>query len=340
MGDLQELKTPYVEKPLANDNLTTEQLEQQIQVGVEQAVKEQEAKEHELEFPTQTPTVPVPPVDKVEPEQKTPEQVAKKPEPTEPPKTVPTEEPKPTVPPVETPKPVPVEQQLDANKELADLIAKKGYANPNEFAKSYKELERMAHQKAQEVARLQRQQTAQPPQVVQPAETPAVQPEYATPNDQFLADLQKDGIGTMARALNAMYGPVIQGLVQTSREQAIHSTTVELSSSPKTAEFNLPQVQEKMKEIWNEHPDWQGEVAKHLKDVYEIARGRVGNIDYGAVEAGKKVAEQNLLQKQAAGVEGTGKPPAPPQPLSPEQMKLDDLWKVIQNEQRKIIQGQ
>lgn len=225
----------------------------------------------------------------------------------------------------------PVEAQAQT-PELQELLKKKGMKSPNELAKVYLDLEKQMHKQAGELAKIGRQGVTPPGTEGQPAQIP-VEPQQGLQDadkEVFFRALQENPYATL-KALNNVFN---QDILKQQNEQALHSTVVDLSTNPNTAEFNLPEVQEEMKVVITERPDLAKNLKENLPDIFDKAVSRMyraGKLSTKAVEAGKQIAEQNLAQRQAAVVEGAGvKPPSSPQPTSPENMSKEDLWATIQ----------
>jgi hypothetical protein len=131
------------------------------------------------------------------------------------------------------------------------------------------------------------------------------------PNAQLLEDLQQNPILTLRKVAELAYGSQVGELTESLNEQKLHNTVVKLSTSPDTApEFNLDVVREEIMAVIAERPELAGNLAENLPVLNDLAIGRLyraGKLNKDAVEAGKKIAEQNIATRQAAAMEAGNK---------------------------------
>ena len=256
-------------------------------------------------------------------------------------KTVTVEQPKPTeqvkapqaVTPSETEvKPPIVEPKLaEATQEqINDLLAKK-HINLAQITKLYTDLER-------DYSRIRQDPRLRSPEVA-PAQ-PAVGSENPNPftpdvDASFVQDFNRAPVATMANMLR-----ILQANDPKVKEQNLHNTVVELSNSPETALFNLPEVQEEIKQVLNERPELKANLSENLPVAMDTALGRLlrsGKININAFELGKKSVEQANSAKASAVVESAGNPPpVPPSEVNPDTLPLDELRSYIAQQIRNL----
>lgn len=217
------------------------------------------------------------------------------------------------------------------DEKLQEFIEKKHIAPQDTYkvVEMYKNLEREFSKKSQELASLKRiaptEQAYQQP--VQPV-SPITGLPYTNndTNAQLLEDLQQNPIVTMRKIAELAYGSQVSQLSETINEQRLHNTVVKLSTSPDTAEFNLPVVQEEIKAIISERPEMGQNLSENLATLNDLAIGRLyrtGKLNKDAVEAGKKIAEQNIANRASVGMD-VGAKPVVQQSKTPEQMTTEE----------------
>lgn len=215
-----------------------------------------------------------------------------------------------------TGEPPKVETPLLTEEQVKEMLDKKHVAPQDtwKLAKMYQDAQRKVTQTSQELANLRKVvPTEQPIMAPVQSVSPITGLPYTNtdPNAQLLEDLQQNPILTLRKVAEVAYGTQINGLAESLNEQKLHNTVVRLSTSPETAEFNLPVVQEEIKAIMAERPEMVNNMADSLPILTDLAIGRLyrtGKLNKDAVEAGKKIAEQNLASRQSVPMESAGKP--------------------------------
>jgi hypothetical protein len=202
--------------------------------------------------------------------------------------------------------------------QVQDILDKKHIAPQDtwKLAKMYQDAQRELTKKSMEAASLKKIVGAGQP-VTQPITPPAMVSSITglpysnqDPNAQLLEDLQQNPILTLRKVAELAYGSQVGELTESLNEQKLHNTVVKLSTSPETAEFNLQVVQDEIKAVIAERPELAGNLAENLPVLNDLAIGRLyraGKLNKDAVEAGKKIAEQNIATRQAAAMEAGNK---------------------------------
>lgn len=224
-------------------------------------------------------------------------------------------------PPIQGQQPTTETKPTLTDEQVKDFLDKKHVPQQDawKLVEMYKNAEKKISQTSQELASLKKNVP-----IAQPAMQPAVQPEQSNvsqisglpytstdPNAQMLEDLQANPIATMQKVAELSYGKQVGQLTESLNDQKLHNAVVRLSTSPDTAEFNLPAVQEEIKAIMAERPDLSNNISDNLPMLNDLAIGRLyraGKLNKDAVEAGKKIAEQNLATRQATTMEGPNRP--------------------------------
>lgn len=202
-----------------------------------------------------------------------------------------------------------VETQTDEQVTFEDLQQKTGIPNPDALAQSYDQLVRKMHSQAQELSRLRSQEAVQPQQFPQQPEQP--------PQDLNAWLMEGAEKGDLAARIIALNQAMNKPLMENQEEVRFKQEIVRLSSSPSTAEFNLPDVQAEIQKIIQEKPQKYINTATgkiktdELEDLYYLAKGRLNRpaVNMGAVQK----------QNQGVGsviVEGRSKP-MPHKPFNP-----------------------
>lgn len=205
------------------------------------------------------------------------------------------------------------DQQADDYANIEDLMRKKGLKSIDDVYKLYSGLERKLHDQAQENSFLRqeviRQQSA-------PTQQPQQQPSRPQMNNNDVNVWLSEGIkfdengvfvGDLASRILALNHISNRPLIINQQDSNFRSELTRLSSSPKTADFNLPEVQDEMQKVIQERSQdyldpFTGKLkAEKLEDVYYLARGRLGNINTAAHQ------QQPQISKPQAPVEGKNK---------------------------------
>jgi hypothetical protein len=215
-----------------------------------------------------------------------------------------------------TGEPPKTETPLLTEQQVQELLEKK-HVPPQDtwkLAKIYMDAQKKISQQGQELSALRKVVPTEQP-IMAPVQnvSPITNLPYTSsdPNAQLLEDLQQNPIMTLRKIAEVAYGSQVNQLAESLNEQKLHNTVVRLSTSPETAEFNLPVVQEEIKAIMAERPELANNMADNLPILNDLAIGRLyraGKLNKDAVEAGKKIAEQNLANRQSVPMETTGKP--------------------------------
>ena len=202
-----------------------------------------------------------------------------------------------------------------------ELQEKKGLQSVDELAKSYVELEKSFHKKSQELADLKKKEQFHTPAVTDSyyGETPE-----ESANRLFREKWDRNPIGTLIDVQNIILKPVRD----TTRQIELRNEIVRLSSSPQTADFNLPEVQQEIKKIVEENPDKYSEnLIDNLEDLYWISKGRLGTRSQGT--------SQERVTPRTPPVEGTSKP-VPEEPFNQWTASEDELLSTIKGLQRQL----
>lgn len=230
--------------------------------------------------------------------------------------------------------PVPVVEpgKTAENAVTYDTIkAKYGFKSPDSLAKSFdssvKELQRM---KREEAEKLKSQQLIQPAQPVIPQANPE--------NSGFLNQLLENPEMTLAQAFMKMNEVANAQLREKNSDIERKLKFQEMAGSPDTADFVSDEIQAQMQEEYKSRPEWlssQSDINTHLDEAYWIAKGKVAaKSELKALEEGKKLGQQSILQKKAGSVESAGSMAAPQgvSDTNPMTMPITDLEDLIQKQ--------
>ena len=213
------------------------------------------------------------------------------------------------------------EQEKEQKGVFEELKEKKGLQSVDELAKSYVELEKGFTRKSQELADLKKKEQFHTPAVTDSyyGETPE-----ESANRLFREKWDRNPIGTLIDVQNIILKPVRD----TTRQIELRNEIVRLSSSPQTADFNLPEVQQEIKKIVEENPDKYSEnLIDNLEDLYWISKGRLGTRSQGT--------SQERVTPRTPPVEGTSKP-VPEEPFNQWTASEDELLSTIKGLQRQL----
>jgi hypothetical protein len=238
--------------------------------------------------------------------------------------------------------PQPPEQKLEPEVEKKDddkvtfekVQQKAGFKTPDDLANSYEHLVKKMHSQAQEISALKKvpQVPQQPYQGSDLPPTPPADPEEARriANEWFQNNVEKDPVGTIAKLNDALMRPIREQ----NRDIVFKNEIMRLSSHPKTADFNTPEIQDEMQKVISEKPyrflDGFGKVdPSTLEDAYYIAKGRIV----------KNVVPQVVQPKinKPVPVEGVNKnPPQKPKAFNPHTASQEELDAEIARLQREL----
>lgn len=213
-----------------------------------------------------------------------------------------------------------VEPGTEKPATFEQIAEKKHIQSPDELASMYANLEREFHKKNQELSTLRKQEAPQP---VAPT-----QPSPADINEWVRQNFASDPVGTLYAVNQMMMKPVME----TQRDIEFRNELTRLSSSPKTADFNLKPVQDEIQKVIQERPQKyldpvSGKVkASELEDLYYIARGRIGTPSNVARPVSQPV-------NKVVPAEGASKP-APIKQFDPLTAPLDELRAKINEIER------
>jgi hypothetical protein len=120
-------------------------------------------------------------------------------------------------------------------------------------------------------------------------------------------------------------------------------TYEKLSSSPDTADFATPEVQQALIEEYKAHPEWlsnESERTAHLMDAYYIARGKLRDkVEKHALQTGQNIGAQNEAAKQHARVESSSVADNTVKKFDPMTADLKDLDAALMNALKKEGKG-
>jgi len=230
--------------------------------------------------------------------------------------------------------------------EFAKLQQETGVPNPDVLAKNYRELQKMATQKSQELAELKKNLT-QVPEMQTPAPqsqpAPQVQPNMQNLNAELLEGLNNRTYETLKDVVLDIVQPLIKPLAGKQVEVDSRTEYMRLANSRETAaEFNRPEVQEEIGKIVLERPQtftYRDETGVHIypnayEDLFLMAKGRLGAKLYAA--------QQQTIPSQPQGnpppVEGRNKMTPVTQAFDPKTAPLDQLEAHINAQTGKVWQ--
>lgn len=167
----------------------------------------------------------------------------------------------------------PVEMKSESQVTFETLKQKIGIPNPDALAKSYDNLVKKMTQQGQELSMLRGRETNQ-----QQSMPKQLQQEEQDLNQWVAEGYEK---GDLAARIVALTQAVNKPLIENQEEANFRQEIVRLSSSPNTAEFNLPEVQTEIQKIIQEKPykyinHATGKIkTNELEDLFYIAKGRL-----------------------------------------------------------------
>lgn len=210
-----------------------------------------------------------------------------------------------------------VEQAAEQQKSAFDeLVEKKGFKSKEDLAKSYINLEKSYSSKRQmSIAETTQQQV---PREVQPLP----QEGYDDFNQRILADFNRDPVTTMKALNKVLIDQELSGVREQLRDQKLRSTIDTLASSPVTASFNDPKVQEEMQKIYNQNPSLIPYMSENMSMIYEMAEGRLSI-------ANRSAATKSAPKVKPARVEGSSQPAPVRKGFDPQTASDDELRSAI-----------
>jgi hypothetical protein len=192
-------------------------------------------------------------------------------------------------------------EQKTAEQVTAETIAKEQTSSsPTEIERSYAELRKKFTQTAMENAKL-RAQTAQP-QPINAEPTPAPAANMDEINRRFVEDLSRNPIETLAKVVKALNQEDLKPFAETQKQAKLNEEIIRLSTSADTAQtFNLKQVQDEIKKVIEENPNYLDNLPQNLATAHDIALGRLARRGF------QVNVPQTVISQSPVPVEGRNK---------------------------------